>query len=1165
MHTSLCKQMTRQRQQRIRGRGRWWLFKRYDNLWQWIYLLFYLYFPIFLCCSRGFYVHSLTPSSQIQGLQFLYNSTNGLQWNWKNEALRGPIWSFLSLTSPPGAIQSDPCNENNKRWQGIVCSASPTICKTQSCDIISLTLDSYDLNGTIPSQFFLQLTTLTSLRISLSPSLVGSIPNSIQDLTNLQEFNFPKNQLTGTIPYGLSNLLKLIYFSTLSNQITGSIPSFFGSLTKLSYLDLSSNLMTGTLPLNIGCLTKLNLLDISSNYFDGALPSEYNTLVRLNNLMISDNQLSGTISSELCTFSIVSVLDLSLNRFSGSIPSTFGYLSKLNYLYLYSNRLSSSLPIELTTLPNLYYLTLNTNFLTGSIPSDIGFLSSLQSLYLYANQLTGTIPSEVGSLNKLEALYLSTNQLTGSIPKTIGDTLNLRVLYLTSNCLSGTIPSSLALLSLLNSLYLSGNQLSGIIPSELSLLSLNALYLASNYLHGIIPTQLCLLSQLLTLSLSLNYLSGVISSEFRTLSNLEYLSLSTNYLTGIIASSLLSAFHQLTFLALSSNLLSGTIPSEIGYLTSVQELDLSSNSFTGLIPLSISNLTQLRKIFLYRNHFCGEILFALHSFPQLQQLFLHQNHFVGNLYSLFSQNATSPLVNIDLSDNEFSGSVPSQIFLLLHLESISLSLNCFKGKIPTAICSATGVGVISMDGLGSSLDCQNVIKVPFTSVSLVQTIEGSIPDCVWMLDNLTMLNLAGNGLTGTIGSISSMKSLQRLTLAHNYLSGIIPRWLQEKQMNLLDLSHNKISGTLSGYYPRGGLNDLPNHTFIQRILKLSVNRLSGDLPRSFNEYSTLEVLSGNLFSCEYIPGNDDDSEWVVCGSEELDKSMILMGTVVGMLTTGGLIFLLPIVVFIQLLATNNFRYNWFALAKRWVDHFLVDCHRIFKHLNYFSDVQFTKFPALSNYGYFLHKFLKFVCVLSLTVFLLSLPIYILKEMDARAAGYPHYITHSQMYRWLWTTSFVSGIVPSICLLLTIFFSLVVFCLFVNNLGGSTENRVSITRSPDFQRKIIVIVWLVFIVNILVVGTVNGLYLWSTLVDLSSTFRIIIQFFFGLFIFVWRLILRLGLPEDVKESRYGVWLSTCLNLVNVVFIPCVVTALSNPTCYQVLSFHFLTNLSFYRDY
>jgi hypothetical protein len=136
-------------------------------------------------------VITTTSPSQIQALELLFNSTQGDQWRWKNEAIYGPQWSF---SSP----QADPCNDKNRVWQGITCSSPPNICKLQSCEIVSLALLGSNLNGTLPSQFFVQLTSLFTLDLSTSLGLSGSIPSEIGSLSRLNSLHLYNNRLTGS-------------------------------------------------------------------------------------------------------------------------------------------------------------------------------------------------------------------------------------------------------------------------------------------------------------------------------------------------------------------------------------------------------------------------------------------------------------------------------------------------------------------------------------------------------------------------------------------------------------------------------------------------------------------------------------------------------------------------------------------------------------------------------------------------------------------------------------------------------------------------------------------------------------------------------------------------------------------------------------------------------
>jgi Leucine-rich repeat (LRR) protein len=1306
-----------------------------------------------------------TPSSQIEGLEFLFNSTNGTNWKWDNEVLNGPVWSF---SSP----QSDPCNDNNQVWQGITCSSSPNVCRTQDCVIVSLALDGYGLVGSLPYEFFSRVTTLETLVLTSSQKLTGFIPSELSLLSGLQVLSLALNRLTGTLPPELSSLVLLNFCSLYSNQLTGRIPSEFGKLSQLKSLSLDTNQLTGPIPVELGSLSQLNGFYLYSNFIAGSIPSELSSLSRLNSLSLYSNQLTGPIPSEFSSFQQMSALNLFSNHLTGSIPPQLSSLSKLNYFYLNTNDLSGPIPSEFGSLSRLVYLSLYRNHLTGSIPPELGAFPQLSVLFLNSNNLTGSIPPEFGSLSEMDLLYLNSNQLTGPLPTELGSLFRLGELSLDTNQLSESIPSELGLLtrlsllslsfnrftgrlpsefgslvrmtslsldsnelngplppefsslSLLRYFSLSGNQLTGSIPSQFSSLSrLNFLYFDSNRLAGsipsalasmsqlnlfsisnnkftgLIPSELSSLAQLSFLSLSFNLLTGPIPSEFGSLSRLNYFALSVNQLTGTIPRTLSSLSHlsdlflytnqltgfipselsslsvlnyfylednqltgtipsqldsleqlnsftfsrnqlsglippsffdhflKLDSLDLSLNSLTGPIPANIGLLTSLEILDLSQNSLTGPLPSSITNMTNLVYLTAYQNNLHGKINFQLDSFPRLQQLFLQQNHFHGSLHQLFSTTVTAqatavmgttsslsnhhPLINLDVSDNQLSGSLPSQLFLLPQLESISLSLNCFEHELPSSMCQAVGVRAISMSGLGSSNRCQNLVKVPFTSVSLVQTMDGSLPDCLWLLSNLKMLNLAGNGLTGTIGKSAAMSSLVSLTLSHNYLSGVIPLWLQERTVvGQLDLSHNKLTGTLDGF------KTTEKETLLPRSLKLSVNRFSGDLSRSLQRYSTLDILSGNLFGCAYTPRSDKNSAWTICGSEEFDQSLFVMSGVCVLLILLLLFLGLSWIISPSLYKnpdTKNHSQQEHQhhtadhevsgdqshqptsrnISSLWFQRRFLDCQTIILYTKYFSlDCLplLNHNTSIASYGCFLSSLSKSMCLLSLLSLILSLPIYLLKVLDVESQNgneidesQAQYITHAHLYRWLYTTAFLSGAVPSVLLLTVTLLCLMAFCLIINFLASrreplkenpaeSCDHSISVVSSgtqihqspsqcqsnnedlsEDNQpgELLMSAVWIILIVNIAVVGTVNGLYLWSTLLDLSKHIRILIQFSFGLFTLAWRvLIIDRGLPRQMKESRDGVWLFSCLNVVNTVLIPCVVTALSDPSCYQV---------------
>jgi hypothetical protein len=374
--------------------------------------------------------------------------------------------------------------------------------------------------------------------------------------------------------------------------------------------------------------------------------------------------------------------------------------------------------------------------------------------------------------------------------------------------------------------------------------------------------------------------------------------------------------------------------------------------------------------------------------------------------------------------------------------------------------------------------------------------------------------------------------------------------------------------------------------FANSSLALSVNRLSGDLPSSsFGKYVDLDILSGNLFGCSHLPKNDENSGSLSCGSEQYDQSMMMMGGVLGlMLCLIGIYHLLSL--FLSSSSSSSSSSLKSQSEKTKLDHRItdiVDSKNLLRYVRYYDSQSNpeakddTNSPSPPNplqstisFGSLLSRLMWSSCVLTVLCFVLSLPIYVLKELDVESGSDgggegQQYVTHSHMYDWLWTMAFVSGTTPAIILMLTGLICLSYFNVVMNRLGAATEGGQTLSDSPpvakDQHLSRTLTVWTIFLLNIVVVGTVNGLYIWSTLLDIARDVRIWIQISFALFSFVWSVVLRVGLPLRLKESRYGVWLFICLNVTNTVLIPCIVTALSTPSCYQVSALLLLLSLIF----
>ncbi|MCP4348532.1 MAG: hypothetical protein GY795_23870, partial [Desulfobacterales bacterium] len=226
------------------------------------------------------------------------------------------------------------------------------------------------------------------------------------------------------------------------NNLKGSIPDTIEKLTDLMGLHLRNNNLEGSVPSGLYNLRNLQVLDLQANNLTGNISDQLNNMTSLIQISLTNNQLAGNIplSDKLTQLEL---LDLSNNEFTGTIPGELGNLRSLTDIRLYNNRLEGAIPPELSNLNSLKILYLEGNNLTGSIPKGLGELGSLEELSLARNRLTGNIPPEFGNLSELQVLELATNQLTGNIPSELGKLTKLTKLTIADNALTGEIPSEL--------------------------------------------------------------------------------------------------------------------------------------------------------------------------------------------------------------------------------------------------------------------------------------------------------------------------------------------------------------------------------------------------------------------------------------------------------------------------------------------------------------------------------------------------------------------------------------------------------------------------------------------------------------------------------------------------------------------------------------------------
>lgn len=281
----------------------------------------------------------------------------------------------------------------------------------------------------------------------------------------------------------------------------------------------------------------------------------------------------------------------------------------------------------------------------------------------------------------------------------------------------------------------------------------------------------------------------------------------------------LSNFSHLVSFNASNFLLPGSIPDWLGHkLLSLQVLDLSSCSIRGVIPVSLGNLTNLRSLNLSANSLTGFIPASLGQLSSLSMLDLSQNSLTGSLPPSFV--SLENLSIFDLSSNFLAGSILPSIGALLKLQFLNLSNNNFSSSIPS-----------QLGDLHSLVD----LDLSFNSLS------GSVPADLRGLRNLQRMVIGNNLLSGTlpVNLFPAQSQLQVVVVRQNIFTGEVPDVLWSiPGLHILDLSGNNFTGLL----PNSGLN--ANVTAAQ--LNISQNKFYGNITPLLRKFKVVD-LSGNYF------------------------------------------------------------------------------------------------------------------------------------------------------------------------------------------------------------------------------------------------------------------------------------------------------------------------------
>lgn len=628
-----------------------------------------------------------------------------------------------------------------------------------------LGISSVVFTAPIPNEIYV-LTRLTSLL--LSGMFVGSISPSIENLTKLEYLYLSSDAFIGSIPSGIGNLENVIILQIYSSYLTSSIPESITSLSNCIYLYLASKIFSGSIPSMIGdlnglvalylygdslltgplpeslyTLQSLTMLEISGGFI-GKLSPSIGNLQNLAEFKITSSCLSGEIPLALYQLPYISLLELRSTQLEGSFPSNFSFInSSISSFIVSSPLLTGTLPSLFSTMQWLSSLNINGGLMSGSFPTFLCHLPDLFSLSLNIGFMTSHLPSDVFSLYSKLMYFIVGSGLTGSLPDFPDQTLALNQLSLNDNYMTGTFPSSFS-----------------------NIHKISQLIVANNYFSGELLNSLSSFERLQLLDLENNFFSGKFSDSPYSCSGLQLIYLGSNQFSGSLP--LFEKVPSLSVIELQHNRFSGSLNEFFSNQTYVQNVDISDNLFSGELPQNLFNSYRIQVFAAVSNCFVGEIpstvcsagnilqslvidglssnplcpanLRLNNNKPFFVQGFLQYHYMIGSVPDCIW--SMPFLTTFHASGNGFGGSFPSSIST--SLIDVSISNNRFSGTIPTAVQSHSFDKqlVLSNNRFIGRLSSQFFISSNQTSLTLaINQLSGNIPTSLLQSSITTETNL----------------------------------------------------------------------------------------------------------------------------------------------------------------------------------------------------------------------------------------------------------------------------------------------------------------------------------------------------------------------------------------------------------------------------------------
>ncbi|KAK8504678.1 hypothetical protein V6N12_046927 [Hibiscus sabdariffa] len=322
-----------------------------------------------------------------------------------------------------------------------------------------------------------------------------------------------------------------------------------------------------------------------------------------------------------------------------------------------------------------------------------------------------------------------------------------------------------------------------------------------------------------------------------------------NGLDGTIPGCVGNLTSSLSHIDLQDNNFHGKIPENFAKRCKLQSFRISNNHIEGPLPRSLVNCKDLYLLDIGKNKLNDTFPFWLGDLDQLQVLILRSNGLYGRLDSSDITFPFTRLHVVDLSHNNFSGSLPIKFFENLHdiKEGYGKKVEPVYMKDELAGNREYYVHDLSFTIKGFEIEFQSLLTswkvIDFSNNQFL----GEIPETLGELHSLIVLNLSHNCLAGSIPlSLADLSELESLDLSSNKLQGRIPMELNNLGfLEVLNLSQNNLMGLI----PHGKQFDtFTNDSYIGNLglcgLPLSKSCDSDkETPTKFDRDDNKEVLN----------------------------------------------------------------------------------------------------------------------------------------------------------------------------------------------------------------------------------------------------------------------------------------------------------------------------------